>query len=294
MIKNSYLEKITHTTNELPYSLHKTFYSSDDEYALYPHLHPDIEFLYLEDGELDFEIENTHYRLHSGEAFFIPPYLLHCARTVPTNSHGCFQAIVFSPNLLLASIGPFRFKKYASQLFQRGNDLTLQLSSKSVWQNEIIKLLCNIFQTQENQFDTDLLINGYLLVIWQYLYNHHILYSIESIEKNRNIYQLNETIEYINNNFQNNFSSKELSEIAHMSEGQLCRSFKCLTGLTPFTYIKHYRIRRSCEYLSTTAKKISEICSICGFNNISYFNREFAAFMHITPSQYRKQCRKKS
>ena len=35
-------------------------------------------------------------------------------------------------------------------------------------------------------------------------------------------------------------------------------------------------------------KKIAEIASLCGFNNISYFNREFKKYMKMSPSQYRQ------
>ena len=74
-----------------------------------------------------------------------------------------------------------------------------------------------------------------------------------------------------------------------MSEGQFCRSFKQLTGSTPFTYLKKHRIMHSCDYLAGSGRKISEICTLCGFSNISYFNREFLKAMKVTPSAYRKR-----
>ena len=42
------------------------------------------------------------------------------------------------------------------------------------------------------------------------------------------------------------------------------------------------------EQLSDAIKKITDIATINGFNNISYFNREFMKLMKMTPSEYRK------
>ena len=52
-------------------------------------------------------------------------------------------------------------------------------------------------------------------------------------------------------------------------------------------HLNRLRIVKSCEMLLRTDKKITEIASLCGFNNISYFNRTFYKIMGISPSGYR-------
>lgn len=81
---------------------------------------------------------------------------------------------------------------------------------------------------------------------------------------------------------------KNLASCVHLSEGQFCRSFKLLTGLSPFRYLNRYRILQSCNELNHTNKKITDIATMNGFNNISYYNREFMKLMEMTPSEYRK------
>ena len=103
--------------------------------------------------------------------------------------------------------------------------------------------------------------------------------------------QIQEVIAFIQQHYQEDISLELLAQTIHISETQLCRSFKQLTGSTPFTYLKRYRIMKSCEWLDDSDKKISEICSLCGFNNISYYNREFLRIMKMTPSAYRKNGR---
>ena len=80
-----------------------------------------------------------------------------------------------------------------------------------------------------------------------------------------------------------------LAKMVYISEAQLCRSFKQITGTTIFAYLKRYRILKSYEWLRSSDKKIQGICSLCGFNNISYYNREFLKIMRMTPSEYQRQ-----
>lgn len=74
----------------------------------------------------------------------------------------------------------------------------------------------------------------------------------------------------------------------HVSEGHLCRFFKSMTRMSPVEYINFYRISMSMELLRQTDMEISEISMRTGFNNISYYNRTFRKYMHMTPSQYRE------
>ncbi|MGN6712236.1 helix-turn-helix domain-containing protein [Anaerocolumna jejuensis] len=45
---------------------------------------------------------------------------------------------------------------------------------------------------------------------------------------------------------------------------------------------------KSCGYLINTSKKITDIAALCGFNNISYYNRDFIRIIKISPAAYRK------
>ena len=113
------------------------------------------------------------------------------------------------------------------------------------------------------------------------------------MEKNKPNTPVRAIIEFIHNNYQEDLSLEDMTKIVHMSKEHLCRIFRKSTGQTPISYLKQYRILKSCYYLQETDKKISDICTLVGFNNVSYFNREFLQVLQTTPSQYRKDCRKK-
>lgn len=61
-----------------------------------------------------------------------------------------------------------------------------------------------------------------------------------------------------------------------------------MTHMTPFEYLNYYRINQSAYLLHNSDADISQIAGMTGFNNISYYNRTFQRYMHMTPSQFRK------
>ncbi|MBQ7840460.1 MAG: AraC family transcriptional regulator [Lachnospiraceae bacterium] len=294
--KACFREEIAHMTKTEPYSIYHITFSGDNETALYLHWHPEVELYYLREGELDFYIEDVCWHLTAGDAVFVPPNLLHTAKAAG-GSAGSFWALVFSAELVVSPTDTARFQKYVQPILHDNSRFGLYLSPQIEWQKAVLQDLKRIFiQTQSGscgrEMDTDLLVEGLIRVIWQSLYRFHLAKLSEHSPRGKMEEQMQTILRYIHHHFQEDISLQMLSKIVHVSEGQLCRSFKQLTGSTPFTYLKRYRIMKSCEWLKNSEKKISEICTLCGFNNVSYFNREFLRVMKVTPSVYRKESKK--
>ena len=74
-----------------------------------------------------------------------------------------------------------------------------------------------------------------------------------------------------------------------MSKMQLYRKLKTLTNLTPGEFIKHVRLKQAAYLLASTNLTVSEIFYRTGFNNQSYFFREFKKRFQCAPNEYRAQ-----
>jgi len=85
------------------------------------------------------------------------------------------------------------------------------------------------------------------------------------------------------------FNAVRIEKILCLSKMQLYRKLKTLTGLTPGEFIKHIRLKYAAHLLVTTRLNISEIFLRTGFNNESYFFREFKKRYQAAPSEYRAQ-----
>ena len=74
-----------------------------------------------------------------------------------------------------------------------------------------------------------------------------------------------------------------------MSKMQLYRKLKTLTGMTPGEFIKHMRLKAAAQLLTSTRLNVTEIFLRTGFNNQSYFFREFRKRYKAAPNEYRAQ-----
>jgi len=74
-----------------------------------------------------------------------------------------------------------------------------------------------------------------------------------------------------------------------MSKMQLYRKLKTLTAMTPGEFIKHIRLKNTAQLLISTNLTVTEIFYRTGFNNQSYFFREFKKRYNCAPNEYREQ-----
>ena len=79
-----------------------------------------------------------------------------------------------------------------------------------------------------------------------------------------------------------------LSKKLGISQSQLYRKLKALTGDTPNTFIRNIRLHKSLLLLQETELNISEIGYEVGFTNPSYFSKSFNKKYGKSPLYYRK------
>lgn len=101
--------------------------------------------------------------------------------------------------------------------------------------------------------------------------------------------QLSETIEQ--NITDENLSPAWLSEKMLMSRMQFYRKLKELTQQTPSEFIRNVKLNKAVHLLKTTNLTILEVMYNSGFNNKSYFYREFTAKYSMSPKEFRKENR---
>ena len=95
--------------------------------------------------------------------------------------------------------------------------------------------------------------------------------------------------EYVMNNFQKNITLDEIASLANMTKNAFCRYFKTRTNKSFFQFLIEVRIENASKLLSSSAEfSVLEIAELCGFNNISNFNRKFKEIKQLSPLQYRK------
>ncbi len=72
------------------------------------------------------------------------------------------------------------------------------------------------------------------------------------------------------------FGVTDLCRVANLSNMQVNRKLKALTGKTPSRFIRSIRLHKAMELLKTTEFNISEIAYDVGFSDPNYFSRSFS------------------
>lgn len=65
--------------------------------------------------------------------------------------------------------------------------------------------------------------------------------------------------------------------------------FKKIVGMTPFSYLLQYRLRKSIELLRNGELSITEIAGDTGFSTVSYYIEKFKEYTGYSPHVYRKK-----
>ena len=93
----------------------------------------------------------------------------------------------------------------------------------------------------------------------------------------------------IEQNFQSRgFDLRQMATALSMSERQLQRQLKSLTGRTPSEYVRTYRLSKSLEYL-LAGRTVRETARAVGFSSQAYFASCFKAEYGRTPTQYQQR-----
>ena len=106
--------------------------------------------------------------------------------------------------------------------------------------------------------------------------------------KDKDFSKLDAVYRYVLENFKEDVNTKEAASLACLNEAAFCRYFKRQTKKTFSQFVNHVRITHATYLLLEKESSIVDICFECGFNNLSYFNRQFKLFMDKSPLAYRK------
>ncbi|NAS12323.1 helix-turn-helix domain-containing protein [Poritiphilus flavus] len=109
------------------------------------------------------------------------------------------------------------------------------------------------------------------------------LNSFENNDKLKTLY------DYVQENYANKITLKEVSEMMNMSSVSFNRFIKKRTGKTFVEYLNDVRIGYASRWLIERDLSISEIAFLCGFNSIANFNRVFKKAKGRTPSVYKQE-----
>lgn len=93
---------------------------------------------------------------------------------------------------------------------------------------------------------------------------------------------------YADENYGRSFTLEELCKLYFVNEKYAGRLFAKQVGLNFHEYLNKIRLEKAAEMLASTDEKIIDIALICGYGDVTYFNRKFREKYHSSPGSFRK------
>ena len=93
----------------------------------------------------------------------------------------------------------------------------------------------------------------------------------------------------IAHHFREAFRLDFLAAQTGIDKSRLCRIYRAGSGMTIMDALRLRRLTEAAELLIATNKTVSEICSVAGFHDLSYFYRAFSARFGVNPGDYRRR-----
>lgn len=101
---------------------------------------------------------------------------------------------------------------------------------------------------------------------------------------------LTELMEYVETIWNDpSFNVSDFSNHLGLSTSQFYRKLKNLTGKSPSTFLRDFRLKRAMLMLHYRKGNITHIAKKSGFNSLTYFSKCFRDAFHILPSKYIQQ-----
>jgi AraC-like DNA-binding protein len=109
---------------------------------------------------------------------------------------------------------------------------------------------------------------------------------------NKDNHKIDEVFLYLNKNFMRDISMPEVADLCHMTPQSFCRFFKNRTKSTFVDFLNDIRISHARKLLmESDDQTIAEIAYLCGYKNLSNFNKLFKIKTKLTPKEYKRNLR---
>ncbi len=223
------------------------------------HLHQCFELIIIQNGEMDITIDKKTYRLKRNECILIFPNQIH-SLTSEKSEHTLF---IFSPKLVQA----YYTKK--SGLVPTENRLFLD--------SYLIKRLDAL-----NHNSASFTLKGCLYTVCS---EFDKMRGYEKKSSDSDL--LPKIFSFVDNNYADNCTLKNLSRFLGYDYAYISRFFKESTGISYNSYINSYRLSNAGYLLENTSMSVLECAIECGYKSLRSFNRNFKQFYGISPREFR-------
>ena len=248
------------------------------------HWQDSMELVYIKRGSGLVQTGAQVCTAQSGDIFVLTPGTLHAIRQAESRTME-YENIIFDVELL-GGAEDLCAEKYLLPLQSGRLALPEHITPDEAWYPQAADCLKEAEEANRcKQFGYELCIKGALLRFLALLIAQSK--ALPPAEK-ASTQRLRVVLQWISAHYSEPVCVADAAALCQCSPNHFMRWFRQMTGQTFIIFLREYRLNAAAEALRTTEDTILSISEQCGFENLSYFNREFKAHFGMTPREYRK------
>lgn len=242
-----------------------------------PHTHPEIEVLFVFKGNPIFIINDEKFEFHQGDIIII-------------NSNEKHEIIsnIETSTFLVLNISTKYFEGYFSQINQITFKEHCTYNSKHKLLIYTFLNLARLYIEKSNFYKVSCA--SMVNVMFIYLlenYSMYDIYNYKSQDNCQNKLRLERIMHYVEENYYDKISLKDISDREGVSVCFLSRFIHKYLELSFQDYLTFVRFNHARELIITTDMKLVDICYQCGFSDYRYMTQAFKKYCECTPKEFK-------
>jgi len=288
-IKSYQKELLTQTKHEIVKtdfnSPFRFFYSNDKARSyVVPHLHDDMEIMYLLTGQLTLTVGIERILLNPGDIYIVNPNLIHSTLSQDTSTTAYVLQITHA---FLKEC----FPDVNSMFFQIPTNEALQTSTSAKAVKALKEILSEFHMLYQNPPEFyELRLRGLLYEAAYLLFHDFACTQAQKKQTTeyKNYQRLSTVTTYMKEHYAQPITLNEIAGIASVTPTYFSRYFKQMMQMTFMDYITLIRLEHSYTDLLTTNYSVLYISEKNGFSNYQMFVQKFKKTYGMTPLSLRK------
>jgi AraC-like DNA-binding protein len=258
-----------------------------DRFPSMRHFHQEVEILLVLNGKGTRFVGDSVEPFSAGDLVMIGPNVSHEWLSDKKSDAGTSEAIyiLFNPEILGRDFWNLPESKIILKIIQQ-SERGIKLTGKT---RDDVAFLMKRIDTSYGFNRITLLLTILEMIAFNGEYQYLASPVVQNAINERDIERLNKVYKYVFDNCQQELSLERVSSIANLSKPAFCRYFKKRANKTFVRFLNEVRVGHACRLLVNENRSIADICYTCGYNNISYFIRQFRSITGFTPLGYRKK-----
>ncbi|MHA7059951.1 AraC family transcriptional regulator [Aquimarina sp. M1] len=251
------------------------------------HLHPEYEIVFIRNGNGTIHVESSIENYQNGLLIFLGPNMPHMPFGNKDMRDNVEVVIQFNEHFITEKLTHFPEFLLILEFIQK-------FSRGCIFSKITMDKLSNSFLKFSNQDNTEKLLNFIHIL-------HHLSLSKDKrpivkpnldleIDKT-SLPRISKVFDYVNRNYSKKIESKTIAKRLGLTTNSFCRIFKSSTNRNFISFLNEFRIKKAQEHFENKNNSISEVLYQCGFNDPSYFCRQFKKHTGVSPSTYIRQLR---